>query len=431
MALSVTGFLYSAFLFIQNKHKQLKEKRIVYFIFLMGLLQFLSMIANLYGSINLSKTLLVAGYSGAVLGISLLWIIRLINQMLALSSQIYQKHDKKLFFINFDKIVEKGPGIFYLFLIICWIWIIGRNFYGFNTIYGTLINFLNKERMLGSYAFSINGLVIFLLILVVSLMLSRLISFFTADPDAIPANKDKRHNTSVGSWLLLVRIFIISAGLFLAVAASGVPLDRVTIILGALSVGIGLGLQGLFNNLVSGIIIAFENPVKVGDWIEIDEKPGLMMSIGFRSSVINLHEGASIIIPNGDLLSQKLVNWTMGKGKKVTIKVGVAYGTDLKKAIKLIKVILDNDKRILSHPASRVLPVEFAESSIDLEVAFWIHHFLELPFVKGDIIMEIDLNFKKEGIVIAFPQRDLHIRSETDNPEIKYAGSNENPQLLM
>jgi small-conductance mechanosensitive channel len=151
--------------------------------------------------------------------------------------------------------------------------------------------------------------------------------------------------------------------------------------------------------------------------IEINGKPGVMKSIGFRSSVVNMYEGASIIIPNGDLLGQQLVNWTMGKGKKVTLRVGVAYGTDLKRTILLVKEILNNDKRILSYPVSRVLPKDFAESSIDLEVAFWVHNFLELPFVKGDIISQIDVLFKREGIVIAFPQRDLHIKSGKEQIE--------------
>ena len=151
-----------------------------------------------------------------------------------------------------------------------------------------------------------------------------------------------------------------------------------------------------------------------------------MKSIGFRSSVVNMFEGSSIIIPNGELLSNQLVNWTMGKGKKVTIQIGVAYGTDLEKAVKLIKGILMNENRILSYPMARVLPKDFSESSIEIEVTLWAHQYLELPFLRGDIISQIDVLFKKEGIKIAFPQRDLHIKYGNDqietfpkNPESK------------
>jgi small-conductance mechanosensitive channel len=414
LILSSIGVLYGLFLFANDKRVQLKERRILYFVAFMLGMQSLSLIFNIYGSLNFSKALLVSGFLGVVLGVILLWTVRLINQLLALASHIYNKPDKKLFFINFDKVGEKVPSFFYLLLTFGWIILVGRNFYAYQLISGNFTNFLNTPRILGSYEFTINGLFIFLVILVVSVLLSRIVSFFSSEPDAANAPSKRKH-ISLGSWLLLVQIFIISMGLFLAVAASGIPLDKITIVLGALGVGIGLGLQGLFNNLVSGVIIAFENPVKVGDLIEINGKPGVMKSIGFRSSVVNMYEGASIIIPNGDLLGQQLVNWTMGKGKKISIVVGVAYGTDLEKTSNLIREILNSDLRIHQQPIPRVLPLEFGDSRIDLEIAFWVTHYLEVPFVKGDIINQIDVMFKKQGIVIPFPQRDIHFRSSFEN----------------
>jgi small-conductance mechanosensitive channel len=410
LILSSIGVLYGIFIFANDKRVQLKERRILYFVAFMLGVQSLSLIFNLYGSLNFSKALLVSGFLGVVLGVILLWTVRLINQILALASNIYNKPDKKLFFINFDKVGEKVPSLFYILLTFGWVILIGRNFYAYHLISGNFTNFLNAPQTLGSYDFTINGLFIFFVILVVSVLLSRIVSFFSSDPDSANAPTKRKH-ISLGSWLLLVQIFIISMGLFLAVAASGIPLDKITIVLGALGVGIGLGLQGLFNNLVSGVIIAFENPVKVGDLIEVNGKPGVMKSIGFRSSVVNMFEGASIIIPNGDLLGQQLVNWTMGKGKKVSIVVGVAYGTDLEQTSMLIKEILKNDSRIHPQPIPRVLPLEFNDSRIDLEIAFWVTHYLEVPFVKGDIINQIDVMFKKQGIVIPFPQRDIHFRS--------------------
>jgi small-conductance mechanosensitive channel len=152
----------------------------------------------------------------------------------------------------------------------------------------------------------------------------------------------------------------------------------------------------------------------VGDLIELNGKPGIMKSIGFRSSVVNMFEGASIIIPNGDLLSQQLVNWTMGRGKKVTVVVGVAYGTNLSAACLMVKELLTSDPRILGHPVPRALPIEFADSRIDIEVSFWVNNYLEVPFVKGDIVHQIDLLFKDKGIVIPFPQRDIHFQKQND-----------------
>ena len=139
----------------------------------------------------------------------------------------------------------------------------------------------------------------------------------------------------MGSWILLIRIAIISSGLFLAAAAAGIPLDRITIVLGALGVGIGFGLQELTSSLVSGIIIAFEKPVNVGDVVEVDEQSGTMKSIGFRSSVITTWDGADVIIPNSTLLSSNLINWTMSDEKRrVDVEVQVMFGTDLNKSKK-------------------------------------------------------------------------------------------------
>ncbi|WP_157963199.1 mechanosensitive ion channel family protein [Algoriphagus litoralis] len=407
--LSSIGVLFLVFTIWRGRNKQLKEKRIVYFIWFMGVFEFFSLALNLMGRFNLSKSFLVAGFIGIVVGILLLWTVRLINQGLSLANKVYHGQEKDLFFINFDKLGEKAPGIFYAFIVLGWTILIGKNFYTFSQISISINEFLNAERMIGSYKFSINGIFVFIIILLVSVLISRLLSIFSADPD--PASTtDQRKRVSFGSWLLLVQIFVISTGLFLAFAASGIPLDKITIILGALSVGIGLGLQSLVNNLVSGLIIAFENTVKVGDLIEIEGKPGIMKSIGFRSSVVNMFEGSTVVIPNGDLIAKQLINWTTGKGRKLTLIIGVAYGSDLAKVTHILREIISEDTRIRLYPAARVVPVEFADSSIDIEVTFWVNNYNDFPFVKGEFISRANELFQQNGIKIPFPQRDLYLK---------------------
>jgi small-conductance mechanosensitive channel len=211
---------------------------------------------------------------------------------------------------------------------------------------------------------------------------------------------------------LLLRIFVICLGLYLAFAAAGIPLDRLTIILGALGVGIGLGLQGLVHNLVSGLIIAFEKPVNVGDIIEIDNKLGTMKSIGFRSSVIIMPDGANIVMPNGDLLGMRLVNWTMGKNlRRLNIEVGVAYGTDIEKVKKILLDIVENDNQVLKNPPPVVIAKEFGDSAIQFELLVWAPHIRYSLTLKSEIISKIDKAFKEEGIVIPFPQQDVYIRN--------------------
>jgi len=137
-----------------------------------------------------------------------------------------------------------------------------------------------------------------------------------------------------------------------------------------------------------------------------------MKSIGFRSSILSTWDGAEVIIPNGDLLNAHLINWTMGNPRRrIDIIVGVSYGTDLQLAKQIVTDLLSTDERIYKFPAPAVLVIGFNNSSIDLKVLFWVRHIREMWALKSDIITAIDVAFKANGIVIPFPQHDLHIRS--------------------
>jgi small-conductance mechanosensitive channel len=409
--LSMIGMVYGSQILLKRQEHELKEKKILFFIAFVVLLQAGSLIANMFGRFNLSKTYLATGFVGLIIAILFLWTARLINEGFSIASRVYKHPDRNLFFINFEKVGNRVPGFFYVLLVIGWFILIGRNFYTFKLFTGPLYNMITEERTIGDYTFTISGLLIFVLILIASMFLSRLVSFFASEPVAAHEAHESTNKVGIGSWLLLVRIFIISMGLFFALAAAGIPLDKITIIIGALGVGIGLGLQSLVNNLVSGLIIAFEKPVNVGDNIEVNGKPGTMKSIGFRSSVVTLSDGACLIIPNGDLLSQHLVNWSMAKNvKKISTKVGVAYGSDLQQVKSILQNILKADDRIIKYPEPSVVAKEFNHSSIDFELSYWVRNQHESSAVVSNIIEGIDREFKNAGIVIPLPQQELHIR---------------------
>lgn len=412
LAISLLGAAYGIFVFINGKRNELKERKILYFVGFMVVFETAAALYNIYGRYNFSKTLFVSGFTGVVIAILFLWTVRLLNEVLGVTSKVFKHPERRLFYINFEKLGNRVPFIFYVFLVFGWVILVGKQFYAFNLVARPFNALLTTERTLGSYTFTVNGLFIFLIILSVAVLLSKIVSFFAAEPEANFVPSEERKRAGLGSWLLLVQILIISLGLFLAFAASGIPLDKITIILGALSVGIGLGLQGLVNNLVSGLIIAFEKPVNVGDVIELAGKTGTMKSIGFRSSVVNMADGQSIIIPNGDLLSQQLVNWSMGKGnKKITLLIGIAYGSNLEKAIQILKEILAAEKGVIQMPPALIVPLAFGQNAIEIEVSFMIFNFREASGIRGRVISEINNRFKQEGIEIPLPQQEIHIRS--------------------
>jgi len=188
---------------------------------------------------------------------------------------------------------------------------------------------------------------------------------------------------------------------------------RDSLIISAIGVGLGFGMQGLVNNLISGLILAFEKPIEVDDIVEIGQKNGKMKSIGLRSSVVTTWDGADVIIPNGDLLGSHLVNWTMVNNRRRSeIVVGVAYGTDLKKAKLLIKEVLVNTHQVLKNPEPIIWVTNFGESSIDFSIKYWVSHFIYVNDIKSDLIIAIDDIFRNNGILIPFPQRDIHLQSE-------------------
>lgn len=415
--LSIIGLLVGTyFLILWKKHQhELKEKFIKYFLLVLMVFQIASLGINIYGSYNLAKSLMVTGYFSVLSGILLLWTVRLLNDVLFYATETYQAHNKKLFYINFNKVGSRVPTFFYFLLIIGWLVLVGRNFYLYNQLAEPISNWLFEERTIGAYTFSIKGITDFIFIIFVSFFTSRVVSFISSDSLQSTDNSDKATKSGLGSWILLIRIAIISAGIFLAFAAAGIPLDKITIILGALSVGIGFGLQTLINNLVSGLILAFEKPVNVGDIVEVMGKSGTMKSIGFRSSVIKTWEGANLIISNGDLMNAQLLNWSQEKGfRRLELKLSIDLKNNLNEVHDLIQHILNENPEILKNPAHLVEFRQIVNGSIDLIVFFWVKRYGDAGHVWSQLIRDLDRVFKAKHIEFAMPQQNIFILPNKD-----------------
>ncbi len=413
LGLALASVAVSLVSFTRKHRLQLKESWILYSIALLAILELASVIANCFGRYNLAKTLLVSGYCNVIIAILFLWIVRLIDGALALAFTVYSTQDRRLFYINFSRVGSRAHPLFYFFMIIGWLLLFGKNFYTFRLIAEPIRTFLSDERTVGDYTFSINSLLLFLLIISISVIVSRIVSYFATDKHlSTPSLAAKQEKGKLGSWLLLIRIAIITLGVLFAFAAAGIPLDKIAIILGALGVGIGFGLQTLVNNLVSGLIIAFEKPVNVGDVVEIDKQSGTIKSIGFRSSVISTSDGADMVMPNGDLLNSHLINWTLGGGRRqMNITVGIAYDTELNKVSNILNELFNADSRILKYPSPAVLFQEFGDSSINVKLLFWVKNMTEGFTTKSDLIVAIHEAFKQNNITIPFPQQDIHFYS--------------------
>lgn len=205
--------------------------------------------------------------------------------------------------------------------------------------------------------------------------------------------------------------FVISA--LLAIAIMGGDLSNLALIAGALSVGIGLGLQNIVNNFVSGIILLFERPIKVGDWVIINGEEGRVKQINIRATEVETFKKSSLIIPNASLLSTTVTNLThSNNAARLAINVGVAYGSDTKKVADILLECAEKHKRVLKKPEPYVVFKDFGESSLDFELRCYTTDIWSGWSIPSDLRYEIDRRFREEGIDIPFPQRSLHIGDE-------------------
>jgi small-conductance mechanosensitive channel len=210
---------------------------------------------------------------------------------------------------------------------------------------------------------------------------------------------------------MLVRIALIVFGFLLAAAAAGMELTNLSIVLGAFSVGIGFGLQNIFNNMVSGLILSFERPINVGDVVQVGELMGTVLSIGLRASKIKSFDGAEVIVPNGNLISDSLINWTLSDAnRRMDIRVGVAYGTDPNLVIGIMSSVAEGHELVRKDPVPKAYFIGFGDSSMDFRLLAWVDIDNRLG-VESELNVRINERLKEAGIEIPFPQRDLHIRS--------------------
>jgi len=209
-----------------------------------------------------------------------------------------------------------------------------------------------------------------------------------------------------------------------AIGTLGFPLSNLAIVAGALSLGIGFGLQSIVNNFVSGLILLFERPIKVGDWIVTSAGEGIVKRISVRSTEIETFDWASVIVPNSELITSPVTNWThKNRYTRLTILIGVSYDSDPEMVSDILLKAAKANRRTLSYPSPVVYFSGFGDSSLDFEVRIFINNVDDRIPVKNELRFEIFKQFKEAGVEIPYPQRDLHLRSLV--PGMRMAGEPE------
>ena len=218
--------------------------------------------------------------------------------------------------------------------------------------------------------------------------------------------------------LLFTRIYLvlsIAILIFTSLEVLNIPLTAFAFVSGAIAIGVGFGAQNIINNFISGWILMWERPIRIGDFLEVGDAKGVVETINTRSTRIRRNDGVHMLIPNSQLLENTVTNWTLiDRNARSSVNVGVAYGSDVLLVEKLIKKVLSEHPAILPTPNSSVLFDDFADSSLVFNAVFWVCAESEtmLRQVRSDIRFSIYKIFAEHDVTISFPQRDIHIDGE-------------------
>jgi small-conductance mechanosensitive channel len=213
----------------------------------------------------------------------------------------------------------------------------------------------------------------------------------------------------------MFRYAVVGLGTLVIIQSSGIDLSALTVLAGALGVGLGFGLQNVTSNFISGLIILFERPIKVGDRVEVGQVMGDVRRIAARATTVVTNDNIAIIVPNSDFITQRVTNWSHGSRLvRLKIPVGVSYASDPEVVRRVLLEVAEHHQGVMGDPKPDVMFTEFGDSSLNFELRVWTRDFTDKPTVlRRQLNFDIWQKFKSTGIEIPFPQRDLHIRSGT------------------
>lgn len=398
LVLNVFFVYLAASMFPKLRLPQFSKKYVKAVLLIFMAFNAIAILLNIFGRLSLAKTFALTGVVGLVQLITLAVFVQLILDALELQLKI--SACSKGFF---SRISHTGTRIstkkmLQLLSILLW----GMVFLtSMNLTSGTLSFFeqvLSKQRGLGNLNFTLGNVLFFVLVIYATSKLQKNVPVFFGEGNLSYEGQVEQKSSKVA----LVRLIIIVLGVLLGLAASGLPMDRLTVVLGALGVGIGLGMQNIVNNFVSGIILIFERPFRIGDFVELADKKGRVKDIGIRSSKLVTQQGSEVIIPNGDLLSGRLVNWTLSHDYvKTELLFKVPAETNLAEMKEMIETQVAKTTHAMSKLPVEVLVNTIAAGNIELKVMAWVESIYAEPNFKSELMSGLLQQMNEKGIKIS------------------------------
>ena len=364
-------------------------------------------VSNIVGNVTLAAMLTDATLTSAYTGLFLMAAGNVVRGWLR---YIFRPTAERLRAGNphAGKLLQVLARLFNLALLVAWIYFTLDAFRALRPLQGWLTSLFAFSLGFGNLSVTVGGIALFCVSVYLSFWIAKTIRGVLAQ-DVLPRLTLPRGVANSVSTMSYYGLLLL--GLMVALSAAGFEVSQLAIVLGALSVGIGFGLQTVVNNFVSGLILMFERPIQPGDTVEVAGTIGTIRDIGMRATTFTTFEGADVVVPNGMLLSERLINWTLSTNvRRFDLPVGVAYGNDPAAVAALLDKVAKATEGMLRHPAPTVLFIGFGASSLDFSVRGWAT-FDDYIFVRSRMALAVHAALKEAGIEIPFPQQDLHLRS--------------------
>lgn len=358
----------------------------------------LSILYNIFGRVSLSNMLSLTAFISLTQIVALSVLLKIILEIILL--QIYTTRIKrgieKIF--DYENVSDTLKKPFIIIISYMWLVVIASNLNIWESLRSSLGTLLSRPNTIGSITFTLGNIVLFFIIVWAAHLLQNYVAYFFGEiEDENEENINKRQH----SKLLITRLIVLIVGYLLAVAASGMPLDKLSILLGALGVGVGLGLQNVVNNFVSGIILIFDKPIQIGDVIDISSESGRVKSMGLRTTKINAPNGAEIIIPNGNLLSQNITNWTYTDNfKLVDIVIEISGDATPEDINTTILSSLESLPLVNNTKPAQIYYNSISDGKFKIQIKFWcsIYRTEETISTAKQVLFS---NFKAKGLTFS------------------------------
>jgi small-conductance mechanosensitive channel len=357
-----------------------------------------ALLANIFGYVNFGNLFGIVFFRSVYIAAVLYTVIRIIEGLIIValhvrplgSSRVVNLH-RPMLQRRVCRLLEFVAFLFWLNLLL--------NFFGLrDSLIASMEAALSANIAIGSFNITPGHILAFLITVWASFLISKFLRFLLEEDVYRHLNLARGIPYAISTML---HYAILLVGFFVALGALGIDLTKVTILAGAFSVGIGFGLQNVINNFVSGLILLFERPIKVGDVIEVGGNVGEVTRIGIRASVIRTVDGSEIIVPNGSLISSQVTNWTFSDRKRaVELSVNAAGGTDPQRVVELLKSTAAAHTGVAKEPSPQVYVTNFSAGAITFQLRAWIDRYEDLARLRSDLSLEVNNALAREKIAI-------------------------------